>query len=129
MLLKGCLHFVFLVAILKKLEFLSCCYYNNLGTSHHLIDEWYKFCSTIGPANPHDFSVSETFLSVLFHSLVVTPKEHSFLIINTSTFVKKYGKFLQGHRHLMALPKLQNLSSKVVGTVSLFMMGPDPVFL
>ena len=69
------------------------------------------------------------FLSVLFHSLVVTPKEHSFLIINTSTFVKKNGKFLQGHRHLMALPKLQNLSSKVVGTVALFMMGPDPVFM
>jgi len=65
-LLKGCLHFVSLVAILKKNRIPKLLLLNYLGRSHHLIDEWYKFCSTIGPANPHDFSVSGTFYQSCF---------------------------------------------------------------
>ena len=58
--------------------------------SHHLIDEWYKFCSTIGPANPHDFSVSETFFISLVSQSRCDSKGTFFFFDNTSTFVEKY---------------------------------------
>lgn len=50
----------------------------------------------VGPANPHDSLSVRFFLSLLFHSLTVTLKEH--FVKQYINFCKEILKFLKGHR-------------------------------